>query len=181
MPDKENSLVIMIDVQDKLTSMLKENCDIACKKASVIASAAKILNIPIIVTEQYPKGLGGTIQEIKNILGELYLPFEKTDFSAVRDDKILKEIKKINRKQVVLFGIEAHVCVFQTAEDLKNMGYEVCVVYDASYSRNNFEKELAIQNLREQGISILSVETVLFMWLKSSKDPAFKEIQSLIK
>ena len=181
MLDKENSIVLVIDVQEKLTGMLKDKSEIACKKAETIISVAKTLNIPIIITEQYPKGLGETISDIKDILGENYKPFEKTSFSAIREKEILGEIKRNHRKQIVLFGIEAHICVFQTALDLKDKGYQVFVVYDASYSRNEEEKELAMKNLNGLDILTPSVEMVLFMWLKNSKNPNFKDVQMLIK
>ena len=181
MLNQENSIVLMIDIQEKLVSMLNNLSAIAKEKTEKIIRAAKILNIKTIVTEQYPKGLGETIKEIKDVLKEDYKPFEKTSFSAIKEENILNEIKTSGKKQVVIFGIEAHICVFQTAIELKEMGYEVYVISDASFSRNNNEKELAMKNFRHLGILTLSVETLLFMWLKSSKHPDFKEVQALIK
>ena len=181
MLDKNNSLLLMIDVQEKLTDMLKERCENAKEKTLKLIKAADIMGIKTVITEQYPKGLGNTVPEIREILKEKYIPFEKTNFSAVSEDEILKEIEKSNKKQIVIFGIEAHICVFQTALELKEKGCEVFVVEDASYSRCDIEKEIAMKNLRSFGIMTPSVEMILFMWLKNSKNPSFKEVQSLIK
>lgn len=181
MLNKNNTVLVMIDVQDKLVNMLKENSQIAREKSLKIINAADILKIDTIITEQYPKGLGQTIEDIRNLLKEKYQPYEKTNFSAVKEDEILKAIEKTGKKQVVLFGIEAHICVFQTALELKEKGYEVFVVSDISYSRNDEEKNIAMQNLRHLNIMTPTLEMVLFMWLEGSKNPNFKEVQALIK
>ncbi len=182
MLNSKDSILIMIDVQDKLVGMLSDDKkETMVEKTKKIVSAAKILNIDTIITEQYPKGLGATIKDVQEILGEKYLPFEKTNFSAVKENEIFDAIKKTGKKQVVLFGIEAHICVFQTAIELSEMGYEVFVVYDISHSRKDEEKLLAMKNLSQLGILTLSLEMVLFMWLAGSKNPNFKEVQALIK
>ena len=182
MLNKDNSLLLVIDVQEKLVNMLK-NVDIEKIKNdfSKISKAANLLDIKTIVTEQYPKGLGQTINEVKDNLPNSALFFEKTTFSALKENEILEEIKKANKKQVVLFGIESHICVFQTALELKEKGYEVFVVSDLSYSRNNQEKDLVMKNLRHKDIMTLSLEMILFMWLEGAKNPNFKEVQALIK
>lgn len=181
MLNKDNSILLVIDVQEKLVNMLKERAEIAAVKSLKIINAAKILNIDTIITEQYPKGLGQTIESVRNLLDENYAPFEKTTFSAVKENEILSAIEKTKKKQVVLFGIEAHICVFQTALELKEKGYEVFVVSDISYSRCDKEKEVAMQNLRHLDIMTPTLEMVLFMWLEGSKNPNFKEVQALIK
>lgn len=179
MLNQKDSLLLVVDIQEKLVNMLK-NEDIK-NDFFKISKAANLLDIKTIVSEQYPKGLGKTIKEVKENLSDNALFFEKTSFSAIKEEKILEEIEKSNKKQVVLFGIEAHICVFQTALELKEKGYEVFVVSDLSYSRNDKEKELAMKNLRHKGIMTLSLEMVLFMWLGGSKNPNFKEVQALIK
>lgn len=182
MLSSNSTTLIMIDVQDKLTNMLPEvNAQNVSKKALSIIKSADILNIKTIITEQYPKGLGATIEPIREYLGKKYTPFEKTSFSIVKDEKIFNEIKSSNNKQIVLFGIEAHICVFQSALELKEMGYDVYVVSDISYSRDDIEKELALKTLRHNGIQTVSLEMVLFMWLEGAKHPNFKEIQAFIK
>lgn len=181
MLDVDNSLLLMIDVQEKLVHAMGDNSKLAHDNSIKLIKAAKILQIKTITTEQYPKGLGKTIQPIIEVLGDDYNPFEKTSFSAIREDNILNKIKDSGKKQIVLFGIETHICVFQTAVELKEIGYEVYVVSDCSYSRSDIEKNAAIENLRQNNISIVTLEMALFMWLKSAKHPSFKEIQALIK
>ena len=177
-----NSLLIMIDVQEKLVNALNtEDKKSIEEKTLKIINAAKILKIDTIVTEQYPKGLGTTLKPVIDILGENYKPFEKTNFSVTGEENIFNAIKKTGKKQIVVFGMEAHICVFQTAIALKEKGYEVFVVSDGSFSRKKEEKEAAFQNMRHTGILTPTVEMVLFMWLKGSSSPCFKEVQALIK
>ncbi len=181
MLNSENTLLLVVDIQEKLTGMLKENKETAEQNAKKIVKAAKILKIKTVVSEQYPKGLGSTVEAVRNEFPQDVKIFEKTQFSLASEKEILDEILKSGKKQIVIFGIEAHICVFQTALELKEKGYEVFVVSDISYSRNNEERLLALKNLRHFGIMTPSLETVLFMWLRGSKNPNFKEIQSLIK
>lgn len=181
MLNQEYSLILMIDIQEKLVSMLGDKGKILREKAIKFIKASKILNIKTIITEQYPKGLLETIPEIKEILDIDYKPFEKTSFSATLENDILNEIKSTGKKQIILFGIEAHICVLQTALSLKEMGYEVFVISDIIGSRSDFEKEAAIKLMNEKGILTLTLEIILFMLLKSSKHPNFKEVQALIK
>lgn len=171
----EEALFLIIDVQDKLVAML-ENENI--KNDSIkLAKTASILNIPTIITEQYPKGLGSTIQEIKEVLPNAEY-VEKTTFSAFKED----EVKKLlSQKQVILFGIETHICVLQTAMDLLNEGYEVFLVQNACGSRNEQNKEAALRRLIHAGVQIVTTEMVIFELLESSKHPNFKEVQALIK
>lgn len=173
-----NSLFFIIDVQDKLVAMLNE---VEVKNSSIkLAKAAKILSIPTIVTEQYPKGLGSTIAEIKETLSEADF-FEKTYFDALKDEKIFNAIKNYNKKQIIIFGIETHICVLQTVFNLLSKNYEVFVVKNACGSRNSENKKAALKRLERAGAQIVTEEMVLFELLESSKHPNFKEIQNLIK
>jgi nicotinamidase-related amidase len=174
----KNSLVLMIDVQEKLVKMLGES-DVSIN-AERIVKAAEILNIPLIITEQYPKGLGSTLDSIKNSLsGAKYV--EKTNFSALKEEGFEDIVKSFDKKQVILFGIEAHICVLQTAFDLINKGYEVFVVENASGSRCEDNKQAALKRLMHSGVQIVTTEMVLFELLEGSKHPNFKEVQALIK
>lgn len=173
--NNNNALVLIIDVQEKLVNMLN---DATVKTDSIkIARAASILNIPTVITEQYPKGLGSTITEIKDALPNAKY-FEKTHFSALKEDGF-KEF--LTKKQIILFGIETHICVLQTAFDLLNSGYEVFIVKNACGSRLEENKELALQRLRHAKAQIVTTEMVLFELLEGSKHPNFKEVQALIK
>lgn len=177
----ENTLLLGIDIQEKLVFAMRENSEVAKNNFIKLIKAAKILNIETILTEQYSKGLGSTIEPIVKILEDRYKPFEKTHFCAILEENILNKINSTAKKQIVLFGIEAHICVFQTAIGLKEKGYEVFVVSDCSYSRNDKEKDEALKFLRHKDIMTPTLEMVLFMWLKNSGHKNFKEIQNLIK
>lgn len=176
--NRENAVLVIIDVQEKLVNMLTD--ETVSRDAVKIAKAARILNIDTVVTEQYPKGLGATIEDIKNVLTDAFY-IEKTFFSAMKEEKFSECLRKLNKKQVILFGIETHICVLQTAFDLVNSGYEVFVVKDACGSRDFENKNSALQRLRHIGVQTLTVEMVLFELLESSKNPKFKEVQMLIK
>ena len=173
--NKEEVIVLIIDVQEKLVNMLEDSN--VKEQAIKIAKASEILNIPIIVTEQYPKGLGSTISEIRDFLTNAEY-IEKTSFSALKDEEIKKLLSK---KQVIIFGIETHICVLQTAMDLLREGYEVFVVENACGSRDELNKQTALRRLIHAGAQIITTEMVLFELLESSKHPQFKEIQALIK
>ncbi len=176
--NSSNALVLIIDVQEKLSKML--NNEYIRIEATKIAKAAGILNIPTIITEQYPKGLGSTLEEIKqSVPNAKYL--EKTHFSACKEDGFVELLKETNRNQVILFGIEAHICVLQTAMDLMNLGYEVFVVQNATGSRFEDNRQAALRRLIHAKAQIVTTEMVLFELLEGSKHPNFKEVQALIK
>ena len=173
--NNQESLLFIIDVQEKLVNMLDGN-DVK-DNAVKIAKACGILEIPTVITEQYPKGLGSTIEEIKEALPNAEY-IEKTTFSALKEE----EVKKfLSQKQVIIFGIEAHICVLQTAMDLLTEGYEVFVVQNACGSRDEDNKQAALRRLIHAGAQIVTTEMVLFELLEGSKHPNFKEVQALIK
>lgn len=179
MLSEKDSLVLIIDIQEKLVGALEKN--IITEKAVKVASAANVLNIPVVVTEQYPKGLGNTVKPLADVLPEETEIREKTYFNALLEEGMLDKIKSYGKKQIVIMGIEAHICVYQTALALKEEGFEVYVVKDACASRNKYEFKTGIEAMRDNGVKITCVEIVLFEWLKGAKHPNFKEIQSLIK
>lgn len=179
MLNAENSLFFLIDIQDRLVGMLKNREEIA-KNNSILAKAAKILGVPVIASEQYPNGLGSTILEVREYLNTENV-LEKTSFSALATDTIKAKLKSLNRKKVVLTGIETHICVYQTARALLDAGYEVYVVKNACSSRSSKDYRTALELMRDYGAKLTCVETVLFELLGSSKHPNFKEIQALIK
>ncbi len=179
MLNAENSLFFLIDIQDRLVGMLKNREEIA-KNNSILAKAAKILGVPVIASEQYPNGLGSTILEVREYLNTENI-LEKTSFSALATDTIKAKLESLNRKKVVLTGIETHICVYQTARALLDAGYEVYVVKNACSSRSSKDYRTALELMRDYGAKLTCVETVLFELLGSSKHPNFKEIQALIK
>ena len=176
----EDCLVLIIDVQDKLLNAVfnKEQVE---KKSAIVAEAAKILGIPVVVTEQYPKGLGNTIPAVKDALAEDTEIFEKTAFSALNNEEILEAIKKHNKKQILIFGIETHICVSQTTAAFRELGYEVSVIKDACGSRAEEEYLAGLERMKDNGAYIITTEIALFEWLKGAKHPNFKAVQALIK
>lgn len=179
MLDRKESLLLIIDVQERLVNALDK--DVVVSRTAILAKAAKILEIPTINTQQYSKGLGQTVEAVKQSLAPDAVIFEKSAFSAVKEKGFMEIVKSFNKKQIVLCGIETHVCVHQTAADLIDEGYEVFVVKDACASRGKYEFKQGTERMQENGAKISCLEIVLFEWLRSAKNPYFKEIQALIK
>ena len=173
--NQNDAIVVIIDIQEKLTNAVYDK-DIA-NVASKLVQAAKILEIPVIITEQYPKGLGETAAEIKEKATATY--FEKIYFSAFKTIK--EDLEKSGKKQVIICGIEAHICVHQTVNDLINAGFEVHVLKDGVASRKEFECTQGLNRMKQNGAIIACLEIVLFELLKGALHPNFKAIQTLIK
>lgn len=172
----DNCVLVAIDFQEKLVGMLQK--DDAAIKMEKLLTAAHILNIPTIITEQYPKGLGATIPafDLTNAV-----VIEKTSFSAMQGEDFREALAKTGKKQVIIGGIETHICVHQTVSELIDAGYEVYVVKDACASRNTYEFKQGIEAMRQNGAKITCLEIVLFELLRTSKNPNFKPVQALIK
>lgn len=174
--NSENCVVVGIDFQEKLVRMLKDKT--CAEKMTKLVQAAKILNVPVILTEQYPKGLGSTVYEIAQYVSET---IEKTSFSAFQQEEFKKALLSCGKKQVIIGGIEIHICVHQTVAELLDAGFEVFVVKDACGSRNKNEFNCGIERMKDNGAKITCLEVVLFELLRSSRHPNFKEVQALIK
>ncbi len=179
MINTENSLILMIDIQEKLVNMLEK--DTISAKAAKLASAAKILNIPTIITEQYPAGLGSTLEKIKQEAPDDTMFFEKTAFNACSENGFKDILTGFNRKNILICGIETHICVYQTAAELIAQSYSVEIIQDITASRREFEFNAGIEKMKQARAKTSSFEIVLFELLKTSKHPKFKEIQALIK
>ena len=177
--ETENTIMLIIDVQEKLLNAVF-NKEQVLKKSKILSATSKILNIPLIITEQYPKGLGATIEDIR-MVADTALYFEKTDFNALAVDNLIEHLKKLNKKQVILFGIETHICVHQTAYALVKNGFEVFIAKDACGSRNEEEYNCALNTMEKYNVKIKTTEMMVFELLKSAKHPHFKELQALIK
>lgn len=172
--------LLVIDVQEKLCPHVENFCHII-QAIQKTVRGFQILGLPIFVTEQYPQGLGSTLTPLKGILGKDQHYCVKTAFSCLDDETTKKEILSQPIKQWVLIGIEAHVCVFQTAKDLLANHKQVTVLNDAIGSRSIYDFSTAIAELRDSGVRVSSTETVLFELLRDSKAAEFKEISQLIK
>lgn len=172
----DNTTIVGIDIQEKLVNMLKERTvQINCEK---LLKAAAILNIDTIITEQYPKGLGSTIDTIKSIKN--FKTIEKTTFSALKTEEFKADFNKSENKNIIVFGIETHICVYQTVIDLLAKKYNVYVVKDCCMSRSKQNHKTSLELMKQTGAKITTLEIVLFELLGSSKHPNFKEIQAMI-
>ena len=145
-----------------------------------ILDAAKILQVPVLLTEQYPQGLGPTEARIVNKLPDNTQQFSKTGFSCCAATGFQDKLQAMNKQQLILVGMESHVCVLQTALELLQNGYQVYVVCDAVCSRNIEHKLNSLQRMQQLGITIINYESVLFEWLRGSHHPDFKKISALL-
>ncbi len=177
----EHCLLLVIDIQTRLAAALHDKPrKHVLKHSGMLCQAAAALNVPVIVTEQYPRGLGQTEAAVAAHLPEVQ-PLEKTCFSCYRSEEFATALKQYQRDQVVLCGIESHVCVLQTALQLQQAGYQVFVVEDAVASRHKRHHKNAIARMRQAGVIISNVESVMFEWLGDAKHPAFKSLSRLLR
>jgi nicotinamidase-related amidase len=178
--DRTKAVVLVVDVQSRLTpAMPQEALARVVKYGRALVGAAKELGIPVLATEQYPKGLGETVSELREVLPAP--PLVKMHFSCGADPGFAAALEKTGRRQVIVCGMEAHVCVFQTARDLVAMGYEVHVCSDAVSSRAEIHRQSGIDLCREAGAVITNAETAIFDLLHVSGTPEFKKISALVK
>ena len=176
---KEGTVLVIIDVQEKLFSHMVEKVLIV-KNLKKLINLAKIMKISIVLTEQYPKGLGSTIPQIKRLLPAID-PIEKIEFSCLGSDKFNKVITELKAKTLIVAGIEAHICVTQTAIEALSNGYVVCVVSDAISSRIIEDKITALERMRHEGVVIVSTEMLIYELLKKAGTPEFKEMLKYVK
>ena len=175
----EKTVLLIIDVQEKLTRVMADKESLVVNLQKLI-KGAKVLGLPLLLTEQYPQGLGATILEVISLLPEIK-PLAKMSFNCCDDLKFLEKLKSLKRKQVLVTGIESHVCVYQTASALLGLGYEVQVVADCVCSRAKENKNIAIEKMRDMGVSITSTEIALFELLKTAENKNFKDISLIVK
>jgi len=181
MINKNDSLLLIIDIQEKLFQAMESDSQIMLKRnCAILIKAANEFNIPMIVTEQYRKGLGETIPELKDILPDAKV-LEKIFFDAMKEDEIKKAILSNNKKTVIIAGIEAHICVFQTALSLLASECNVIIVSDGIASRKKDDKNAAITMLAEAGALVYPTETIAFMLLEQAGTPEFKKLSPLFK
>lgn len=177
--DKENTALLIIDIQDRLANAMKVRDEVV-KNCLHLIELSKMMNIPVVVTEQYPKGLGPTVAEIKDALPS-YQPIEKLTFSCCEEPNFLNEIKRLNKKTLILTGMETHICVLQTCIDLLKEGFHVHLVRDAVCSREKENWKTGIELMRDAGAVINCTETVLFQLLKVAGTEEFRAISRRIK
>ena len=178
--DQQQCLMMVIDIQEKFVPHINEMNRVVSRSGKLI-DAINLLNIPVIVTEQYPTGLGPTCQDIKSHLTNKTQIIAKTSFSCCQEEAISSAIKAHHRQQIILCGIETHVCVAQTAMDLIENGYQVTIATDTVSSRDPFETAIALSRLSQTNISLSTTESICMELCVSSNHSAFKEISGLIK
>lgn len=178
---RDDTQALMIDVQEKLTPHIFEH-DAITDKMAILIQGLQALGAPIMLNEQYKKGLGNTIAKLYDLLDEKNRQsFEKTSFSACDNPPSWAHITRQNRQIALIFGIETHVCVLQTALDLLDNGMQPVIIADAVGSRNPYDKKLALRRMRRAGAVITTTEAILFELCRDAKDPAFKTISGLVK
>jgi len=178
--DAGRSQLLLVDVQERLMPAMHE-AERVVEGCGRLVEAACTLGVPATVSEQYPRGLGATVPQLAERLGPEVPRFAKTHFSCAGDAAILGRLAAAGRPQVVLAGVEAHVCVLQTALQLKAMGFQPAVVWDAVASRTPESRELARERLGRAGVDLVNGEMVLFEWLQRAGTPAFKALSGLLK
>jgi nicotinamidase-related amidase len=179
---KEDTMLVVVDMQEKLMSAMPETEGrLAVRNVKILLEAAGILGIPVYVTEQYPKGLGPTIGEIRESAGEGFSPIEKVVFSCARSPEFMDALKDLGRSSVLLCGVETHVCVLQTAIDLVNDGYRVYVPADAVVSRKELDYEKGIGLMDKAGAIVGTTEAFLFQLLERAGTDEFKQISKLVR
>lgn len=176
--NKEESLILVIDIQDRLKGAMEQG-DRVVKNTKILLEASKLMDVPVLFTEQYPKGLGHTAEEILEVLGEVEV-FEKSSFTGCIDG-VNSRLHDLGRKKIIIVGMETHVCVLQTCRDLISKGYTVHIAKDgvASRTRENYKNALGM--MRDMGAVISNTETILFDLLKRAGTEEFKFISKMIK
>lgn len=170
---------MIIDMQEKLVPAMfnKEACE---DRVCMLARGLNLLEIPMLITQQYTKGLGGSLPSVYEAAGTKEF-FDKRTFSCAQDDNIVAALQKKNRKNVLICGTEAHVCVLQTCIDLKALGFQPILVIDAIASRKKSDLKAAIKRAMQEGVIITTAEAVLFELTVDSRHPKFRDISNVVK
>lgn len=175
--NKDDSLLLIIDVQEHLAPA-QESPRGVINGCAALLDIAKKLDVPFIIAEQNHKSFGPTMIDLRIVLGDNVKYYEKDTFSCFKNEEIRQAVKDSGRKQIVIAGLETHICVMQTAVDFAKAGYDVFVVSDACSSRNGLQNALGIQRLLHNGVDVVTVEMAIFEWLENSRSPVFKEVWS---
>ncbi len=175
----DESLLMVVDVQEKLTPLMDQSESLV-KSCKTLCKAAELLEVPVFWLEHYPKGLGPTVFPLSQILAQSHNPNRKRSFSGCLDSKCREDLRGLGLDQVLVIGLETHICVYQTVIDLLGLGKKVQVAVDAVSSRNPLNKETALRKMERAGADLTTVEMILFEWMRTSTHPQFKAIQKLI-
>lgn len=173
------SQLIVLDIQGKLAQIVHQHEEVI-RNSCIAINGCRTLDIPIVWVEQLPEKLGATHPDVANALSGI-TPLSKSSFSAMRTPSIAEAVRNNNHKQVILIGIETHICIYQTAVDLISLGYEVLVLTDAVSSRTESNKAIGLTMLQQAGAKLFSTEGLVFELLGDATHPKFKEIAKLVK
>jgi nicotinamidase-related amidase len=176
---KDEAVLVIIDIQERLASVMNERGKVIGNCLHLIESA-KLLHVPVVLTEQYPKGLGPTVSEIKTVL-PTHEPVEKTTFSCCGEPAFLDRLSLSRRRKVLLCGMETHICVLQSCVDLMRGGFTVHAVSDAQCSRAKENHKIGLELMRDAGAVITCTETALFQLLEKAGTEEFKTISKRIR
>jgi nicotinamidase-related amidase len=179
MLESRNGCLVVVDVQGKLAQLMADK-EALFRNIQILIQAAQVLEIPILWCQQVPEALGPTVPEIARLLTGIE-PINKASFSCCGEERFNEELDRTNVRQVLLCGIETHVCVYQTSMDLLARGLEPTVIADAVSSRTTQNRQIALTRLAAEGARIASTEMVLFELLKTAQHPRFKQIARLVK
>jgi nicotinamidase-related amidase len=180
---RDKSQLLIVDVQEKLLPAVSGQ-KLVLDRCVLLVRAARRLGIPITVSEQYPRGLGPTVEPLREAVGEAGAVIEKAEFSCLKNTVLHERLHRLRRQgisQVVVAGTEAHVCVAQTTIDLAEQGFDTFVVADAVASRSTSSRKLALARLLKIGADVVNSEMVVFEWLGKAGTPEFKELLALVK
>jgi nicotinamidase-related amidase len=176
--NRRTSRLVLVDLQERLLAAMPNAADVVAA-AKLLGNAARMFEVPIVVTEHYPRGLGPTTPDLQPFAADVrtkvrFSAAESLAFPAASDPGI-------ERDQMVLAGLEGHICLAQTAFDLLSLGYRVTVVADAVTSRRPFDRDIAVSRMRDAGINITTSEAVVFEWCETAEHPHFKALSALVK
>ncbi len=176
---KDIGLFLVIDIQDRLAQVMSMREGVIANTLHML-HISRLMDIPVVVTEQYPKGLGITVDKIREHIPE-YMPLEKMSFDCCNEPLIVDRLKLLGRSHIIIAGMETHICVLQTTLSLLRMGYNVHLLSDAVCSRSKHNWKTGIEIMRDAGAVITSTETVLFQLLRQAGTEEFKTISKRIK
>ena len=175
----ESSCLVIIDVQGRLAELMHEK-EMLFKNIRILIEAANILNIPVVWCQQVPEALGATVPQIAELLTNNQ-PINKACFSCCLEQQFTERLLELDRNQILITGIETHICVYQTARELLCKGYDVTLIADAVSSRTLRNSDIALNRLQTEGVNISSTEMALFELLKTADHTQFKKIAKLVK
>ena len=175
----DSTVLVVVDIQDKLLGVMPDR-EALTDSLLKLVSGARVLGVPVILTEQNPERLGHMIPELAELVPGVQ-PISKLSFSCCGDERFQQELKALGSRQVLLAGIELHICIYQMAVDLLALGYEVQVVTDCVASRRAEDREIGLMRIRDSGASLTTVETALYELLRVAEGDTFRALSKILK